>query len=129
MGLIPQTHPYTSINYSVKCFRHALALDERRTRFRPNVWCELTEDREQELDIDLPAPDEIDKTLAIRDEWQYSPPERDHADVKEVWFAGDLTRAHTSTLTHNCQALIRMLVEVPILRGAIVVYLLYRCAG
>ncbi len=89
MGLIPQTHPYTSINYSVKCFRHALALDERRTRFRPNTWGEQTVDREQELDVDLPIDWEADRSN--RDVWQYTAPERSHADVKEVWFAGDLT--------------------------------------
>jgi hypothetical protein len=147
VGLFPETHPYTSINYSVKCFRQALALDERRTRFHPDVWLE---DRGQELGTDLPAvtdlpppgvtdlpPKEIDPRLGtddrchytLRDIWQYTPPERDHADVKEVWFAGDLTRSNTSTLTHNCQALIQMLVEAPILRSAIRVCLLYRCAG
>jgi len=106
VGLFPETHPYTSINYSVKCFRQALALDERRTRFHPDVWLE---DRGQELGTDLPAvtdlpppgvtdlpPKEIDPRLGtddrchytLRDIWQYTPPERDHADVKEVWFAG-----------------------------------------
>ncbi|KAF8332492.1 hypothetical protein F5887DRAFT_45647 [Amanita rubescens] len=86
VGIIPQTHPYTSMNYGVKCFRHALALDERRARFRPNVWGEQTVDREQELDVDIPINWEVDRT--IRDGWQYKAPTRDHADVKEVWFAG-----------------------------------------
>ncbi|KAF8326159.1 hypothetical protein F5887DRAFT_1139000 [Amanita rubescens] len=86
VGLIPQTHPYTSINYSVKCFRHALALDERRTRFRPNVWGEQTVDREQEIDVDLPIEWEVDRSKL--DGWQYTAPERNHADVKEVWFTG-----------------------------------------
>ena len=89
VGLIPQTHPYTSINYSVKCFRHALALDERRTRFRPNVWGEQTVGREQELDVDFPIEWEINQSK--RDGWQYTAPERNHADVKEVWFTGNLT--------------------------------------
>ncbi|KAF8723155.1 hypothetical protein AX14_009515 [Amanita brunnescens Koide BX004] len=110
VGIIPQTHPYTSINYSVKCFRHALALDERRTRFRPNVWSELTVEREQELDIDLPAPKEPDLAapngiLGTRDDWEYSPPERDHADVKEVWFAGSHSDvgggSHTTKRNHS----------------------------
>ena len=82
-----------SVNYGVKHFRHALALDECRVGYRPNLWSELTVEREQDLDIDLPAPDEID---VIRNEWQYSPPKRDHADVKEVWFAGELTQANMS---------------------------------
>ncbi|KDR69939.1 hypothetical protein GALMADRAFT_160118 [Galerina marginata CBS 339.88] len=37
VGIIPQSHPYTSVNYSVKTVRHALALDERRARFRPQT--------------------------------------------------------------------------------------------
>jgi uncharacterized protein (DUF2235 family) len=89
VGIVPQTHPYTSINYSVKCFRHALALDERRTRFRPNVWGEQTVDREQELDVDIPIDWEVNRS--IPDGWEYKAPIRDQADVKEVWFAGNFT--------------------------------------
>ncbi|KAF8630318.1 hypothetical protein AX15_002991 [Amanita polypyramis BW_CC] len=89
VGIIPRVHPYTSINYAVKTFRHALALDERRARFRPNVWSEATPAREQELDVDLLEPDcdGLDATQG-RDDWQYKAPNRDFADVKEVWFAG-----------------------------------------
>ena len=88
-GLIPQTHPYTSINYSVKCFRHALALDERRIRFHPSAWGERRVECEQGLDVDLPVDWKIDRSNP--DGWQYTAPKRNHADVKEVWFAGDLT--------------------------------------
>jgi len=73
-------------NPHVKCFRHALALDERRVKFRPNVCNEMTVDREQELDVDLPELKEIGQST--RDEWQYIHPDREQADVKEVWFAG-----------------------------------------
>ncbi|KAF8623792.1 hypothetical protein AX17_007295 [Amanita inopinata Kibby_2008] len=86
VGIIPRTHPYTSINYSVETFRHALALDERRARFRPNVWCEVTPDREQELDVDIPNPKPVGETR--RDEWTYNAPDRNYVDVEEVWFAG-----------------------------------------
>lgn len=82
-------HPYMSVNYGVKHFRHALAIDERRSIFRPNMWSELTVEREQELDVDLPAPRDDPSTQ--RDGWKYRAPQRDHADIKEVWFAGDLT--------------------------------------
>jgi hypothetical protein len=86
VGIIPRTHPYTSVNYGIKTFRHALALDERRARFRPNVWNELTPDREQELDVDIPEP--AIPSDVKRDEWTYEPPDRDYADVQEVWFTG-----------------------------------------
>ncbi|KAF8235866.1 hypothetical protein L208DRAFT_1391671 [Tricholoma matsutake] len=86
VGIIPRTHPYTSVNYAVKHFRHALALDERRARFRPNVWNEPTLEREQDLDTD--EPDVIYPGTVSRDDWVYEPPNRDVCDVKEVWFSG-----------------------------------------
>ncbi|KAG5645630.1 hypothetical protein DXG03_005621 [Asterophora parasitica] len=89
VGIIPQSHPYTSVNYAVKHFRHALALDERRARFRPNVWNEPTLGREQELDIDEPIIEFPGQNPGIsRDDWVYTPPDRDVCDVQEVWFAG-----------------------------------------
>ena len=114
-----------SVNYGVKHFRHALAIDERRSIFRPNLWSELTVEREQELDVDLPAPRDDPSTQ--RDGWKYHAPRRDHADIKEVWFTGDLTRANTSVLAYNYQVAIQTL--VPILRGALTVYHPYRCVG
>jgi hypothetical protein len=33
-----KTLPFTDANKGIKTFRHALALDERRARFRPNLW-------------------------------------------------------------------------------------------
>jgi uncharacterized protein (DUF2235 family) len=86
VGIIPRAHPYTSVNYAVKYFRHALALDERRARFRPNVWNEPTLEREQELDVDKPDVEFPDTDS--RDDWTYRPPNRDLCDVKEVWFSG-----------------------------------------
>ncbi|KAG6830532.1 hypothetical protein H0H92_000204 [Tricholoma furcatifolium] len=87
VGIIPRSHPYTSVNYAVKHFRHALALDERRARFRPNVWNEPTLNREQELDVDEPDV-EFPATGVSRDDWSYTPPDRDVCDVEEVWFSG-----------------------------------------
>lgn len=87
VGIIPRSHPYTSVNYAVQHFRHALALDERRARFRPNFWCEPTPGREQELDVDEHSI-KIPEPGASRENWSYSPPDRDICDVQEVWFAG-----------------------------------------
>jgi len=86
VGLIPFTLPYTSVNYGVKVFRHALALDECRVRFRPSLWCEQTPEREEDLDLDIPRHTPIESV--DRDSWRYEPPKRDHTDSKEVWFAG-----------------------------------------
>lgn len=83
VGIYPRNdkHPYTSVNYATKYFRHALALDERRIRFRPQTWHETTTEREQELDVDEPV-------FPASDEGDYTPPSRNIADVKEVWFSG-----------------------------------------
>jgi len=86
VGIIPRTHPYTSVNYAVKTFRHALALDERRARFRPKTWYEPTLERELELDVD--EPDVVPRDSTSRNDWVYTPLKRDMADVEEVWFSG-----------------------------------------
>lgn len=98
VGIIPRSHPYTSVNYAVKHFRHALALDERRARFRPNVWGEATLEREQDLDVDEPAF-RID-TSKPRDEWVYEPPNRDFCDVQEVWFSGTIIHSLPHSAHH-----------------------------
>ncbi|KIL71131.1 hypothetical protein M378DRAFT_65731 [Amanita muscaria Koide BX008] len=85
VGIIQRPNPYTSLEYSVRTFRHALALDERRARFRPSLWIEP--EREKDLDVDIPVP-EINRNTEDFDAWTYEPPDRDYADVKEVWFAG-----------------------------------------
>ncbi|KAJ4487043.1 hypothetical protein C8J55DRAFT_558127 [Lentinula edodes] len=38
VGIIPKRLPFTSSNISVRCFRHALSLDEHRARFVPGLW-------------------------------------------------------------------------------------------
>lgn len=68
-----------------------------------------------------------------RDKWTHILPNRDHADVKEVWFAGDLTVHNVSTITHNenwqynFQVRIQMLGEAAVF--LIRVYHSYPCAG
>jgi len=83
VGIVPRSLPYSSQNDGVKIFRHALALDECRARFRPNIWGEPAVVRE-ELDDD---PDIPQRGETPRDEWVYQPPAL--TDVKEVWFAGE----------------------------------------
>jgi len=61
-----QTLPYTATNENVTVFRHALAIDERRTMFRANLWTQPQ----------LFRPNRFD-------------PEGGTAqDIKQVWFAG-----------------------------------------
>ncbi|KIL66936.1 hypothetical protein M378DRAFT_9939 [Amanita muscaria Koide BX008] len=52
VGLIPKRLPFTSSNTIVKTFRHAVALDERRAKFKANLWNRPTKEALQ-LGIDL----------------------------------------------------------------------------
>lgn len=38
VGLIPRRLPFTASNTIVRTFRHAISLDERRAKFKPNLW-------------------------------------------------------------------------------------------
>ena len=38
MGWIPKELPFSASNTSVCCFRHAISLDERRIKFRANLY-------------------------------------------------------------------------------------------
>ena len=62
-----QTLPYTRTNPSVKVFRHAKALDERRRMFRLNRWTEPQSFIANPFDKTSPAVNQ---------------------DIKQVWFAG-----------------------------------------
>ncbi|KAF8664834.1 hypothetical protein AX16_000675 [Volvariella volvacea WC 439] len=83
VGIIPRSLPHSTYNNGVKVFRHALALDEQRARFRPSVWGEpvgAREELDEEPQVTLRGPG------VTADEWVYDPP--DVPDIKEVWFAG-----------------------------------------
>lgn len=71
--------PHSTYNDGVTYFRHALALDERRARFRGCVWGEPTPTREVMDD---------DPSIKVEDfdTWEYEPSKI--TDVREVWFAG-----------------------------------------
>jgi uncharacterized protein (DUF2235 family) len=61
-----QTLPYTRRNSSVKVFRHAKAIDERRRFFRLNRW--------QDPQDFIANP--------------FAPQNKAPQDIKQVWFAG-----------------------------------------
>lgn len=61
-----RSHAFTSTNPSVECVRHALALDERRTMFQPQLWPAGKTHRPQRFNLGS----EVEQ------------------DVKEVWFVG-----------------------------------------
>ncbi|KAL0566971.1 hypothetical protein V5O48_015019, partial [Marasmius crinis-equi] len=85
VGIIPKRLP---LDARVKYFRHAIALDERRVRFRPNLW-----------HLELPSgpmpkakPEPVHKRSGSESdgdlERQYSGDGDLVTDVEEVWFAG-----------------------------------------
>ncbi|KAG5644333.1 hypothetical protein DXG03_008692 [Asterophora parasitica] len=46
VGLIPRRLPFTTSNTIVRTFRHAVALDERRAKFKANLWHRPTTEEE-----------------------------------------------------------------------------------
>ncbi|GLB43692.1 putative uncharacterized alpha/beta hydrolase domain (DUF2235) [Lyophyllum shimeji] len=89
VGMIPKRLPFTTSNNHVKYFRHALALDEHRVRFKPNFWNRPTpEDVQRGIPKGyMPRPKPKPKTT--RDfERQYSHGGEYTTDIEEVWFAG-----------------------------------------
>ncbi|KZS86926.1 hypothetical protein SISNIDRAFT_491486 [Sistotremastrum niveocremeum HHB9708] len=98
VGFFGYTLPFTASNYAIRTFRHALALDERRSRFKANYWHQPTHGQDNLGD----RPE--DKLKTIRhghesreghgtskgyrkaDRWRESG--FSETDVKEVWFAG-----------------------------------------
>ncbi|KDQ15887.1 hypothetical protein BOTBODRAFT_107984 [Botryobasidium botryosum FD-172 SS1] len=79
VGLIYSRNlPFTTSNESIRYFRHALALDERRVRFRPSLYQNplRTVHRAEEKSAESTAA-----TRPDAEQDQLKP-------VKEVWFAG-----------------------------------------
>ena len=61
VGLIPKRLPFTSSNYSIKTFRHAISLDEHRAKFKPNFYQRPTE-KQQKLGM---QPGEMPKSTVV----------------------------------------------------------------
>ena len=53
VGFIPKRLPFTTSNNIVRTFRHAVSLDERRSKFKIDLWSTATED-EQKLSNQKP---------------------------------------------------------------------------
>ncbi|KAJ7912904.1 hypothetical protein B0H13DRAFT_1613010 [Mycena leptocephala] len=93
VGLIPKRLPFTTSNSCVKTFRHALSLDERRAKFKPNLW-----NRPNEKEKILSISDQKHHPHAKRHptkkmsqkmmEHQYDRDPNQATDIEEVWFVG-----------------------------------------
>lgn len=67
VGLIPKRLPFTTSNTIVRTFRHAVALDERRSKFKANLWNRPNDD-EAKLGVQadtaqLPRPTSFDEPV------------------------------------------------------------------
>ncbi|KAG8953853.1 hypothetical protein FRC04_001483 [Tulasnella sp. 424] len=81
----PRHLPFSSANTTIKTFRHALSLDERRVRFQPNLWHreaggEAAAKRDPEH---ASLGRHFHPVAAVVDEVREL-----KTDVQEVWFAG-----------------------------------------
>lgn len=101
VGIIPRRLPFSTSNTIVRHFRHAIALDERRAKFKANMWNRPVHGEDM-----LSITDQKAAKRAKRAEKAKKKMEEDHehhlhsfetrystirdtpTDVEEVWFAG-----------------------------------------
>ncbi|KAF8962961.1 hypothetical protein BDZ97DRAFT_1920088 [Flammula alnicola] len=106
VGLIPRRLPFTTSNTAVKTFRHAIALDERRAKFKANHWNRPTAaeqslsvtDREIKAKVKKvhahehahkPGKGEPARKSSLKElEVKYAKERARETDIEEVWFAG-----------------------------------------
>jgi len=96
VGLVLKRLPFTESNASVKYFRHAISLDEHRSKFHPSFWHRSTGE-DDKLGVqygEMPksrrkhSPETLERKYTA--EWDAV------TDIEEVWFAGCHTGNHIS---------------------------------
>jgi uncharacterized protein (DUF2235 family) len=88
VGIVPQRLPFTVSNTSIRYFRHAVSLDERRAKFKANLW--PPEKMEERFTTMLAAKRRQHKDkehTLMRLEREFSDTTRP-TNIYEVWFAG-----------------------------------------
>lgn len=108
VGLIPRTLPFTASNTSIKTFRHAISLDERRAKFKANLFNKPQKfeaslgtqpgdmSKSQDPGDSLMGPsmkgtddgNDNGKQIQSRSEFGRYHHEPCNTDAYEVWFAG-----------------------------------------
>lgn len=107
-AIFPRVLPFSSDNHITRVFRHAMALDEHRAKFRSNTW-HLTVDPDEESPENKPSAGLIRTALDKLEQAAHKQSHDDEAeleaerlaldmegglldrpptDVREVWFAG-----------------------------------------
>ncbi|KAH6909130.1 hypothetical protein BKA70DRAFT_226359 [Coprinopsis sp. MPI-PUGE-AT-0042] len=77
VGLIPKRLPFTTSNTIVHTFRHAVSLDERRAKFKANLWNRPTAKEEK-----LGVPEPTAEVNALRKSLSKAPSEDDISIIK-----------------------------------------------
>ncbi|KAI0782429.1 hypothetical protein BC629DRAFT_1289360 [Irpex lacteus] len=92
--IIQKRLPFTTNNTSIKIFRHALSLDERRARFKQSNWLWSShEDKQKGVKKgDMPKAGEVIREM-LPSRGAATPTiavdaREDETNVREVWFAG-----------------------------------------
>ncbi|KAF7326066.1 DUF2235 domain-containing protein [Mycena kentingensis (nom. inval.)] len=93
VGLIPRRLPFTTSNTIVRTFRHAIALDEHRAKFKVNLWNRQQKHEEclglNESKHAHKAHTGTNHKHALHGlEKRYARDPTKPTDVEEVWFAG-----------------------------------------
>nr|GAT46931.1 predicted protein [Mycena chlorophos] len=101
VGIFPRRLPFTTSNTIVRTFRHAMALDERRAKFKVNFW-NRPDEKEQNLGTtgttppvaststqgSAPKPKPSKQHSHELLEARYARDRSVPTDIEEVWFAG-----------------------------------------
>ncbi|KXN83389.1 hypothetical protein AN958_01526 [Leucoagaricus sp. SymC.cos] len=96
VGLIPKRLPFTTSNNTVRTFRHAVSLDERRSKFKANLWLgrskgEVKHDTQVNQSLQQPVEPPESPLSPINEKSaskKHCSAEKEHYnDVEEVWFA------------------------------------------
>ncbi|KAJ6500953.1 hypothetical protein C8R45DRAFT_820393 [Mycena sanguinolenta] len=93
VGIFPRRLPFTTSNTIVRTFRHAVSLDERRAKFKANLWNRPNKQVETFGTSDQKAPQPKHshppkKMSRVQMEHRYSRDRTQATDIDEVWFAG-----------------------------------------
>ncbi|KAF8625941.1 hypothetical protein AX17_006667 [Amanita inopinata Kibby_2008] len=94
VGVIARHLPFATSNTSIRAFRHAVSLDERRAKYKANLWNRPSEKELNYSNFDADNPmnnfnSTEDSSKRIQDEEVgYLKDPAWPTDVKEVWFSG-----------------------------------------
>ncbi|KIK67876.1 hypothetical protein GYMLUDRAFT_155613 [Collybiopsis luxurians FD-317 M1] len=88
VGVFPKRLPFTTSNTVVKTFRHAISLDERRAKFKANLWNPPPDHKKHHHKKDGGKLRSHHHYHRDELEQRYWKDPNQKTDIEEVWFAG-----------------------------------------